>query len=318
MLWVLASSLIVGCRRVGGEITAVEVLYAGSLVSVMERAVRPAFTEGTTWDFRGEAMGSRAAARFVADGVRHPDVYVTADTATFALLGGEWPGWAVLFAGGELALAYDARGRFAASLDSAARGDLPWYDVLLRPGFRFGRTDPELDPKGYRTLWMFELAARHYGDPTLARRLEAASDSRRHVFPEPHLAARVQMGQLDAGAFYLAEARSYDLRPIRLPPHIHLGSQDLAGLYAKLRYRTSHGEELRGSPIVYAATIPRGARNREGALDFLRLLLGPDGSHLLAKEGLPAVHAFVGDRTRLPARLEGILEREAPEADRGP
>lgn len=313
-LCLLPFSLLTGCQRLSGEKTVVEVLYAGSLAAVMERSLGPAFASRTGWTFRGEAQGSRAAARFVADGLRHPDVYVTADAATLDLLGSGWPGWAIVFASGELALAYDTAGRFTPALDSAGRGELAWYDVLLRAGFRFGRTDPELDPKGYRTLRMFDLAGRHYGDPTLARRLAQASNARGFVFPEAHLAARLQTGQLDAGAFYLAEARGYGLRTIRLPPQIHLGEPQLADLYGTLRYQTARGEELGGSPIVYGATMPTGARNPEGALAFLQFLVGDEGAEILDRAGFPVVRAFLGDSARLPAVFEAAASSAAAEA----
>jgi D-alanine-D-alanine ligase len=49
-----------------------------------------------------------------------------------------------------------------------------WWRVLLRPGVRSGHSDPALDPNGYRTLMVFQLAEAHYRQPGLDRRLRAA------------------------------------------------------------------------------------------------------------------------------------------------
>jgi molybdate/tungstate transport system substrate-binding protein len=305
------AACLVACQRVDDSRSPVDVLYAGSLTAIMERSLGPDFEEWSGRPFRGEGRGSTSGARLVADGVREPDVYVTADEATLSLLERHWDGWAVRFARGELTVAYSADSRFRAALDSAARGQVAWYDVLLRTGFRFGRTDPELDPKGYRTLWMFELAGRHYADRSLPGRLVQASPDRRAVFPEAHLAARLEGGQLDAGAFYVAEARSHGLRFIPLPPQINLGSGTEAELYGNLAYRTRSGETVRGGPITYSATVPRNAGDRAAAIEFIRFLIGPHGAQTLAAAGFPPVRTAVGDPRRIPDRLLKALDTDA-------
>ncbi len=307
-LSILVMALLCACRATDGTDDFVEVLYAGSLTAVMEDVLGPAFSQRTGVGFRGEPSGSVAGARLVSGGVRRPDVYLTADRMTLSLLQPYWEDWAVTFAHGELALAYASSSRYGASLDSAAAGLVPWYDVLLRPGFRLGRTDPELDPKGYRTLWLFELTGRYYRDPLLGRRLMEAAGAGRLVFPEAHLASRVEAGQLDAGVFYLAEARSHGLLVVPLPDGINLGSPGPAALYESLEYRTLDGEEVRGAPVAYTATIPSNARNREAALDFIRFLVSPDAGRLLEAAGLPPAGRLTGARRAPPSVRELLPE----------
>lgn len=303
-----ASITLAGCRsaRSGG---AVEVLYAGSLTATMEQELGPAFQEETGREFRGEGRGSVAAAHELRAGVRRPDVYVTADTSTLPLLGDRDPGWAIAFARGELAIGYDADGRAAAALDSAAVGRPPWYEVVTRPGFRLGRTDPDLDPKGYRTLWMFHLAERYYGVPGLADRLLAAAPNDR-VFPEENLAVRVQTGQLDAAIFYLAEARAHDLSVIRVPEEVGLGDSDAGVLYADLRYTDRQGRTFRGAPILYAATIPANARSPAAGVAFIAFLTSPRGRAILSERGFPPWVRALGDTDRVPPALGRVLEAD--------
>lgn len=304
----LAAPLALGACGTGAEAGgSTDVLYAGSLTAIMEDRLGPAYEGSGPRAYRGEGRGSVAAAHQIREGVRRPDVYITADTATLTTLGSHYPGWAVAFARGEIAIGYAASGRYAAALDSGARGVLAWHEVLTREDFRLGRTDPDLDPKGYRTLWMFELAERHYRRPGLADRLRAVAAPER-VFPEEHLAVRVEAGQLDAAVFYLAEARAHGLEVIRLPPEVNLGDPEHADLYASLSYRDRDDRLFRGGPILYAATIPTSAPDPEAGAGFLRFLLDEPARRILSDTGFPPVRRVLGARERAP---QAVTERAA-------
>ncbi|HZC20692.1 MAG TPA: hypothetical protein VE223_03520, partial [Nitrososphaeraceae archaeon] len=58
---------------VGGQ---VNVLYAGSLLSVMETKIGPAFSN-LGYDYRGEGHGSIQNANMIIDGQRFPDVFIS-------------------------------------------------------------------------------------------------------------------------------------------------------------------------------------------------------------------------------------------------
>ena len=65
---------------------AVTVLYAGSLVGLMERSVGPAFKQQTGEEFRGHAGGSQELAKKVKEGALQGDVFISADPKVNALL----------------------------------------------------------------------------------------------------------------------------------------------------------------------------------------------------------------------------------------
>src|SRR2546423_3708459 len=145
----------------------VSVLYAGSLATVMENGIGPAFVKATGYAYQGEAQGSLGAAQMVRDHLRTPDVFISADPLvnTNLLMGlqnGNLVKWFVVVASSQLVLAYNPRSKFAAKFEDVAANKTPWYEVLATPALRFGRADPSIDPKGYRTLFMFRLAARYY------------------------------------------------------------------------------------------------------------------------------------------------------------
>ena len=66
----------------------VTVLYAGSLVGLMERSVGPAFKQQTGEEFRGHAGGSQELAKKVKEGDVQGDVFISADPKVNALLTG--------------------------------------------------------------------------------------------------------------------------------------------------------------------------------------------------------------------------------------
>ena len=303
---VIAAATGAGCRPVAGENDAVDVTYAASLTVAMAN-VASRFREQTGREVRGDPRGSVAGAHLIREGVWRPDVYITADPATLPLLGDHDPGWAIVFARGELVLGYGDASRHLAALDSAKAGLLPWPDVVLRPGFRLGRTDPDLDPKGYRAIFAFRLAEEFYGRRGLAARILSGPSGERSVFPEEHLSARVLTGSLDAAVFYLAEANQQGLRHVPLPRPLNQGDTADAAVLAGLKYRTSDGRLFRAAPIAYAATVPLNSLDPRAGAEFIAFLVGEDGSAVLEESGFVMGGMVLGDVSRVPALLSDVF-----------
>lgn len=290
----------------------VNVLYAGSLVRAMETGIGPAFSQATGYPYQGEGKGSVTLAKLMKSRLRTADVFISADPQVNEQLMGPANGnlvqWYAAIFRNEMVIAYNPRSRFAAQLRAIQAGQLPFYQVLAQPGFRLGRTDPRLDPKGYRTLFLFDLAERYYHQPGLRQKLLGAADNPAQVFPEEQLVARLEAGQLDAGVFYLSEVKG--IEPfITLPPAINLGDPARDAQYAEARYTSPRGKAYRGSAIVYTLTIPTNARNPSGAVAFTRYLLSPQGRTVLQQFGVPVMRPAVsGNRQAVPAGLKGVLE----------
>lgn len=294
--------LVVGCGGADGGRTArvpgnpaaassgpLEVLAAGSLARAL-RAALDSFAARTGVPYTLEASGSLELARRFTDLDKRADVLALADEEVFPrLLMPTHVSWYVRFARNRLVLAHSASARALAE----ARGD-GWRAVLPREGVEVGRSDPDLDPAGYRTLLLFQLAERWYGDSGLARRLEAATP-RRHVRPKSaELVALLQAGELDYAWMYESTARGARLPFIALPPAIDLGDESRDADYALARVRvlgTRVGDtlELRGMPIRYGISIPRAAPHPAQAEAFVRYLLSRDGQAVLRAEFLDAL-----------------------------
>ncbi len=306
MLSATSITALDGCRRVAGEGGPVDVTYAASLAATME-TLESRFGELAGRAVRGDPRGSVAGAHLIREGLWRRDVYITADPATLPLLGPADPGWAIAFARSEIAIAYSGASRHAAALDSSSKSLLPWHDVVMRPGFRLGRTDPEIDPKGYRAIFAFKLAEQHYDQPGLADRILAGPSSVESVFPEEHLSARVEMGSLDAAVFYLAEAKAHGLDVIRLPRLLAQTELSDRASLAAMRYRTADGRVFRGAPIVYAATIPTNSSDPGAGAEFIAFLLGDKGRAVLAADGFQPDVILIGRREGLPAELSPLI-----------
>jgi molybdate/tungstate transport system substrate-binding protein len=129
----------------GGE---VNVLYAGSLLSVMETKIGLAFSH-LGYDYRGEGHGSIQDINIIIDGQRFPDVLISVGEKPIIMLIDNHPSlakWYLGFASNELVFAYNPKSQFAADFEKAKTGSIPWYQVLAKPGIKFLRSDPLLDP----------------------------------------------------------------------------------------------------------------------------------------------------------------------------
>ena len=121
----------------------------------------------------------------IIDGQRKPDVFVSAGTIPIMKLMNNVADnqqqqklhqsplaqWLVKFASAEMVIGYSPTSHFHLDLDKAKKGQIPWYQVLSQPGFRFGRTDPELDPKGYYIIMTAKLASVYYNDQNIKQRI---------------------------------------------------------------------------------------------------------------------------------------------------
>jgi molybdate/tungstate transport system substrate-binding protein len=288
---------------------SVSVLYAGSLAAVMEDGVGPAFVRATGVGYQGEAQGSLGAAQMIRSRIRTPDVFISSDPSVNqdVLMGqknGNLVTWYMDLASSQLVIGYNPHGRFAEKFKEAEAGKIAWYEALETPGVRFGRGDPSIDPKGYRTLFLFRLAADYYHRPELAT-IPGEPMNPAQVFPEVVLMARVESGQFDAGVFYKHEVVAHKMPFISLPPEINLGDPRFAAAYASQTYNKASGEKVTGSPILFTIMIPERTKHREAAIQLVHFLLASDD--LWKQFGFGTLkHQVSGDAAAVPAELRGF------------
>ncbi|HTK06033.1 MAG TPA: extracellular solute-binding protein, partial [Ktedonobacteraceae bacterium] len=292
----------------------VQVMYAGSLVSIMENQIAPAFKKNTGYTFQGEAKGSVALANEIKGHLHRPDIFISASPATNKQLmgsaNGNYVSWYANFARSEMVIGYNPRSHFASDFQAAANGSKPWYQVLEEPGMRIGRTDPILDPKGQATIYLMELAEQYYHQPGLEQKVLGSNENTNQIFPEEELVARIGAGQLDAGFFYINEAKAAHIPYITLPDQINLGNPALASDYAKAQWTNPQTKQVsKGGPVIYTVTIPSTSQNQAGAIAFVNFLLTSQGQSILANNGLLSTPITVsGDATAVPQALQKDIQ----------
>ncbi len=262
----------------------VNVLYAGSLVNLMEHGVGPAFDRATGDRFQGYAGGSNALANQIKGKLRQADVFISANPKVNASLtgpsNGSWVSWYITFAQSPLVIGYSASSRFAADFKTRS-----WYRVLMEPGIKIGRTDPKLDPKGALALQLMGQAETLYGIPGLSRRVLGDPENPAQVLPEEVLVGRLQSGLLDAAFFYSTETADEGIPHVMLPASI-------------------------GPKAVYTVTIVRDAPHPAGADRFVKFLLGPAGRQLLKEHGLGLQKpVLTGAAPTVPRDLQSLLDQ---------
>ncbi len=256
----LATALVLypasGASPTGGS---VDVLYAGSLVTVMQAHLDSAFQQASGYTVNGVAGGSKELASEIKAGTQQADVFISASPAVNASLmgpaNGRWVSWYASFARSPLLLAYNPKSSFAHELESK-----PWYDVIGQSGFLLGRTDPATDPKGALTVQALKEAARTYHRPALT----GIANSSNGEFPEQALVGELQAGQLDAGFFYGVEASA-----------AHLATVPLRGIGTLT--------------ATYTVTIAKRAPHAAAARAFLAFLLRRKARAILVANGMQPV-----------------------------
>lgn len=266
-----ASSGAAPSSAAAGAGQPVHVLYAGSLVNLMEKQLGPKFAGATGYKYLGEGAGSDALANEIKGKVKQADVFISASPATNQKLqgagNGNWVSWYATFASSPLLIGYNPNSRFAADLKSK-----PWQQVVAEPGFKLGRTDPATDPKGKLAVQALNQVG-----------LSAQANDQSQVFPETELIGRLQSGQLDAGFFYSTEATSAKLTTIPAAP---------VSLQA-----------------TYTVTVLNQAPDQAGAEAFVNYLLGTDGQAVLKAAGLELTSPpkVSGTASAVPAALHPAI-----------
>jgi molybdate/tungstate transport system substrate-binding protein len=294
------------------------VMYAASLLKIFENTLGPSFHNETGYTYEGEGRGSVQVANMILDGLRRPDVFVSAGTIPIMKLmnktdvGDSKPplaSWLVKFASAEMVIAYSPTSHYYTDLEKARIGETPWHKVLSKQGLKFGRTDPELDPKGYYMILTAKLSNIYYNDSTIKQRILGDDRNPKQLFPEETLKTTLESGQLDAVAAYKHEAISRGLPYISLPAEINLAHPTFSDFYRRASYTLTDGHRVFGGPIYFSATIPGTAKNLNGAVAFVKFLLSSNGERILKTQGLNYLKPVLeGDIEKVPSSIRNILE----------
>ena len=134
------------------------IYHAGSL-SVPFKVIEENFEkENPGIDIQREASGSQKAARKIIDLKKTCDIMASADYMVIdKLLIPEYASWNIRFASNQMVICYTKLSKYSDRITSDN-----WYNVLKNKDVVWGHSDPNLDPCGYRSLMVMQLAELYY------------------------------------------------------------------------------------------------------------------------------------------------------------
>jgi molybdate/tungstate transport system substrate-binding protein len=311
---------------------------AGSLTRAFE-PLKQTFTCQTGIQITDVAMGSVDAARQITAGGQKADIYAPADYLDIDLLmkPAGYAEFNVEFAHGRMVLAYSANGVATKGLPPIARpGSRPfhspdsipkaaenWYEILTMPGVTIGGGHPFLDPGAYRGPLIFQLAEAIYKVPNLYNNLL------KHEVITGSDPTGTALGRVfDFQFTYEHNARATastnpDFRYVDLPNEINMSDASKDAFYRQNAVvaipglqtpQSSKTVMIPGAHVAWGITVLKDAPNKENALKFLQLLLGPTGTQLLKENGPdPISPALVSasDFGKVPQSLRPFLMRKS-------
>ncbi|RLG75738.1 MAG: tungstate ABC transporter substrate-binding protein WtpA [Thermoprotei archaeon] len=310
-----------------------KIFCAGSLKIPFEH-VAEVFKSRYGVDVHIEASGSVMAARKVTDLKKVCDVVGVADYRLIPkFMIPEYADWCIAFASNEIVIAFTDKSKYA---DELLKDPSKWFEILARPDVRYGFSNPNKDPCGYRSVGVIALASLYYSNHSILEDLVlkktninvSAEGEVLHVYvpavlkvtsedlvvrpKEIDLVALLEAGALDYAFEYKSVAVQHGLKYIELPPKVNLKDPRYSEFYSKVVIHilvgTDEEKEIPMAPIVYGVTIPKNAEHPDLAIKFVELLI-TDGREIFESLGQPFLKEPLGYGS-VPEELEGYVRIE--------
>jgi molybdate/tungstate transport system substrate-binding protein len=306
--FIVLITLFVSCNLSKTGNQKLIVFHAGSLSLPMKEMAAAFEKENPGFRVLLESGGSIACARKITDLKQPCDVMASADYKVIdQLLVPVYADWNMAFALNEMAIVYAPKAKFADSINTRN-----WYKLLQRNDVRYGRSDPNADPCGYRSVQCMQLSERYYKAPGLEKNLLAKDNA--YIRPkEVDLLALLESNTIDYVFLYRSVAEQHHLKYLVLPDSVNLKNKELANWYATSTVTINGkkpGEKIsqKGEPMIYSITILKNAPNKELAEKFVAFLVDPSkGKQILEKNGQPCLSpAVVRGFDKLPEPLKKL------------
>lgn len=307
---ILAGSLVLLFGRAFAEPRGKLIIFhAGSLAVPLAKMEKEFEKKYPKVDVLREVAGSIRSARKIVDLKKPSDIMISSDYHVIdELLIPDYADWNIHFASNQVVLCYTDKSRYAKKITQEN-----WYEILSTKGVVWGYGNPSLDPCGFRSLMVIQLAEKYYKKPGLYQKCISNQPIIRSKAEE--LISLLQTGNMDYAFEYLSVALQHKLKFIRFPDEINLGSPQYEDFYRQAKVKIAGkkpGEfrEVQGSPIIYGITLLKNAPNRRAAVAFLKYFLSPDGGlKILAEVGQPPLVPPTVSNEKMRARLPVELQR---------
>jgi molybdate/tungstate transport system substrate-binding protein len=285
------------------------IIHAGSLTLPVHEIVKAFREENPGISVYTEAWGSKAGARRVIDLNTPADVFMSADYMVIEnMLIPDHADWYLPFATNELSIVYTLRSRYADEINQDN-----WREILMRSDVKYGRSNPDMDPCGVRSVFTIKLAEMKYNQPGFAHKLMAKDTD--NIRPkETDLIALLESNHIDYIFLYKSVAVQHDLLYLDLPDSLSLGNFALNDWYNQVSIETlgtRPGETITefGEAMVYGITMPFKAENPGLAERFVAFVIHPaKGQAILKRLGQDPVGDFDNPYLdKIPEKLRNVV-----------
>ncbi len=311
---------------IGGK-RVLKISHAGSLTVPFEE-IEKQFESSHDVDVQLESHGSVDAIMQITELHKAADILASADYSLIPMMMfPEYADWYIQFARNEMVLTYTTESDYADEIN-----ENNWYEILNRTGVKFGFGNPNLDPCGYRTAMVFQLAEIRYDNSTIFddlivanTNIEAIEGNDNYLIKVPEdldpntnkleisdksvsLLVKLEVQSIDYAFEYRSVAVQRGFGFVELPDGINLASIDYENIYKQVKVRLANEKMFTAKPIVYGITIPKNAPNENLAIEFITLLITEYGWEVFENWGQPPIiPAVASDVDKLPENLQPLV-----------
>ncbi|OFX59617.1 MAG: molybdate ABC transporter substrate-binding protein [Bacteroidetes bacterium GWA2_30_7] len=272
---------------ISGKLT---IFHAGSMSVPLKKIADEFKVENPKVEVLLEAAGSRECARKIIDLNKECDVMVSADYAVIDdLLIPKFASWNIKFASNEMVIAYNEKSRYSSEINAQN-----WYNILLKKDVAFGRSDPNSDPCGYRSVLTVKLAEIYYNEKGLIDKILKKDNN--YIRPkEVDLLSHLELHTIDYFFIYRSVAEQHNLKYVTLSDSINLKNPELTDFYKTASVEVSGKKPdetttIYGEPMVYGITMINNTANKVAALAFIKFFLNKEkGMKIIESDGQKSV-----------------------------
>ena len=292
--------------------TPLKVFHAGSLAVPLEYIEMIYEHDNPTIDVQLESAGSVACVNKIIEDGDHADVLALAD---WTLIPSKMDyvteqNYTIKFATNQMVLCY-----YGALPDGHEDINATnFWEYLNASGIEWGFSNPNLDPCGYRTLMVLQLAEINYSKPNILDDLvmtpipgitnttdgenytiicdedleyTAASTNVNLRDKSVDLVELLKSGYLDYAFEYRSVAIQHGLSFITLEPTLALNDSSLDSFYKKVAVTKSDGKTSTGKSITYGVTVPVCADHPDLGAEFIEYMINELGKGIFEWLGQP-------------------------------
>ncbi len=315
-----------------GQGVTIKICNAGSLTIPLQK-LATLFKQRYGVNVVLEPSGSVEAVRKVTDLGKICDIVAVADYRLIPMfMVPKYADWYIAFASNSIVIAYTNHSKYA---DQLRGNPLKIFEILAKPGVRFGFSDPNKDPCGYRAVGVIALASLYTNNLSIVKNLVISSipgarlveeNGTLHVYIPPTIEARgnlvvrpksvdlialLESGAIDYAFEYRSVAVQHHLNYVELPPALNLADPKYDSFYSRVVVHILTGTEkekaIKMVSIVYGLTIPKNAAHPQEALQFVKFLLSESGREVFQDLGQPFLPKPIGFGN-VPQELRNYVE----------